>query len=172
MRSQLNAGPEFVSCAKPQQPKILVRQSKATVVILDRSYSMSEYKHVLEKQLKERKLGTQYILFADIVARSKDMTPVKVGSGTKIFPAFVELFSYIETTMPKKLDIVFISDGADNYPGRCRRDFETHIDKLRTEFPEIEEHRLFTIGVGPMFPCDLVRTLLDRQDRPIYRLRR
>jgi hypothetical protein len=158
MRSQLNAGPEPVK-GPTQKPNVVVRQTKATVVIQDRSPSMRAYQHDLDEQLKRRKLGTQYIFFSDQVTRSKDMTPTYVGGGTNIFPAFVELFSYIRTALPKKLDIVFISDGEDNHMTRCRRNFETHIGKLRQDFPEIEEHRLFTVGVGPNFPCNLVRTL-------------
>ena len=159
MRSQLNAGPEPMKGPTPQKPNVVVRQSKATVVIQDRSHSMNEYQYDLDEQLKRRKLGTQYIFFADLVERTKDITPTYVGGGTSIFPAFAELFNYIRTALPKKLDIVFISDGEDNHMSSCRRDFETHIGKLRQEFPEIEEHRLFTVGVGPNFPCNLVRTL-------------
>jgi uncharacterized protein with von Willebrand factor type A (vWA) domain len=110
----------------------------------------------LDNELKKRKLGNQYIFFASYVERREDMQPVHVGRGTTIFPAFEEMFTYLEATMPKKVDIVFISDGEDNNMDRCRTNFATHIDKIRNEFPGIQEHRLFTIGVGPQFPSDLV----------------
>ena len=142
---------------QPRKTSVVVRRNKLTVVIQDRSGSMSDYIDKLDYELKTRKLGNQYIFFATSVARTADMTPVNVGSGTIIFPAFEEMLSYIKTEMPKKLDIIFISDGEDNGGmDRCRRDFTTHLGKLRAEFPEIEEHRLFTIGVGPSFPCNLV----------------
>ena len=120
---------------------------------------MAAYKEELNKQLSKRNIGSQYIYFATKVVRCRDVSQVNVGDNTNIFPAFEEMFSYIKTVMPKKLDIVFISDGADNNMHRCRADFATHLYKLQSEFPEVDEHRLFTIGVGPNFPCDLVRLI-------------
>ena len=117
---------------------------------------MREFIDDLDDQLMKRKLGNQYIFFASFVARTEDMLPVDVGGMTSIFPAFEELFAYLELTKPKKVDIVFISDGEDNRMDICRKSFSTHIDMFQKDFPEIQEHRFFTIGVGPGFPTDLV----------------
>jgi hypothetical protein len=110
----------------------------------------------LDHQLRKRELGDQYIFFASCVQRRDSMNPVDVGVGTEIFPAFQELFEYLKDTLPKKVDIVFISDGEDNSMLRCRTNFATHIDKLQIEYPDIQEHRFFTIGVGSGFPVNLV----------------
>jgi uncharacterized protein with von Willebrand factor type A (vWA) domain len=84
----------------------------------------------------------------------------RVTGGTTIFPAFKELFRYIREAVPSKVDVVFISDGEDNDMVKCRKDFAKHLTKFQQEFPYVSEHRLFTIGVGPGFPCDLVRSVL------------
>ena len=142
----------------PQTTKstVIVRQSKVVVVIQDRSPSMRNFIGTLDEQLKRRRLGSQYIFFSSNMARTTDMTPELMTGGTTIFPAFEELFRYIREALPHKVDVVFISDGEDNNMVRCRTDFRTHLGRFRQEFPDVNEHRLFTVGVGPNFPCDLV----------------
>ncbi len=110
----------------------------------------------LDDQLMKRKFGNQYIFFACSVERRDDMRSVYVGQSTHIFPAFEELFHYLEETLPKRVDIVFISDGEDNDMIRCRTEFARHIGKFDIDVPGIQEHRFFTIGVGPRFPTNLV----------------
>ena len=156
--SNLNNDAPKTKTSKRQSSPVVVRQEKVVVVIQDRSGSMHKFIDDLDNQLKKRKLGNQYIFFACSVARREEMQPasVYVGESTRIFPAFEEMFIYLRATMPKKVDIVFISDGEDNSMRSCRERFSTHIDMLQKEFPEIQEHRLFTIGVGPQFPSDLV----------------
>ena len=140
-----------------QQPSpVVVRPEKVVVVIQDRSGSMAFFIKNLDDQLRKRELGNQYIFFANYVQRRDSMHPVDVGGGTNIFPAFEELFKYLKDALPKKVDIVFVSDGEDNNMLGCRKDFATHLGKFQIEFPDIQEHRFFTIGVGSEFPVNLV----------------
>ena len=159
MLSNLNKNnPEKKTSAQPPSP-VVVRPEKVVVVIQDRSGSMCDFMSCLDAQLMKRQMGNQYIYFASRVERRDDVECVYVGSGTDIFPAFEEMFAYLRATLPKKVDIVFISDGEDNSGLACRANFATHIGKFEDEVPGIEEHRLFTIGVGPNFPSDLVSPL-------------
>jgi hypothetical protein len=135
---------------------VVVREEKIVVVIQDRSGSMEDFISELDDQLMKRKLGNQYIFFACSVERRDDMRSVDVGQTTHIFPAFKEMFYYLEETLPKRVDIVFISDGEDNNMIRCRTEFARHIGKFESDVPGIQEHRFFTIGVGPRFPTNLV----------------
>ena len=101
-----------------------------------------------------------FIVFSDDAECGPDISKIPVMCGsTNIFCAFQKLHSLVTLAIPQpeKVIVVFISDGADNFPDKCNAKLK---DLGKLSIPSV----LFTIGVNSNFPTGFVVDLL----RPLY----
>ena len=134
---------------------------RCLVIVLDQSGSMGDVIEDIRQGCLalERCAGPQtcvhYIVFDETASAGPSLQamPFK-GGGTSIRSAFRELHALLFTQgTPKKLDVVFVSDGEDHQMEQCKR-------ALAQMKPPGCPSRLFSVGVRADFPTTLVTDLL------------
>lgn len=130
---------------------------RVVAIVLDQSGSMSDLIldvrrecEALAKTVGPRDV-VQYIVFDDVAHAGVCLAdlPSRAGS-TNIFSGFKKLHCLLKSCgTPRRLDVVFISDGEDQDMDQCKRD----LDGLPA--PRCPS-RLFSVGVRSLFPTGLV----------------
>lgn len=128
---------------------------RLVVFVIDHSGSMSGVVAPIRSAIQAASqvligagIAVHYIVFNDASGDSPLLENLPYGGGhTCISSAFVHLNRLIARNgLPKRLDIVFVSDGEDSIAMTCLPMFDPYPDNTR----------VFTVGVGQDFPFDVV----------------